>query len=59
VSLECLEDLDLSLDFALLDRLEDLDGDLLVPRQVDALEDLGVLAPPDFLEHFIIVGLSI
>lgn len=38
-----LEDLDLTLDLLLLDRLEDLDDAFLVVDDVDAFEYLGVL----------------
>lgn len=41
---QVLEDLDLALDFLLLDWLEHLDDALLVINHVDALEHLGVLA---------------
>lgn len=41
---EVLEDLDLSLDLLLLDRLENLDDTFLIVDDVDALEHLGVLS---------------
>lgn len=41
---QILQDLDLSLDFLLLDGLENLDDAFLVVDDVDALEDLRVLA---------------
>ena len=39
----------------LLDRLEDLDDALLVADDVDALEDLAILAAPDLAHHLIVV----
>ena len=41
---QVLEDLDLTLDLLLLNRLEDLDNAFLVVDDVDALEDFGVLS---------------
>ena len=45
---QVLEDLDLSLDLLLLNRLEHLDDAFLVVNHVDALEHLGVLSPACF-----------
>lgn len=42
---EVLQNLDLTLDLLLLDRLEDLDNAFLVVDDVDSLENLGVLSP--------------
>ena len=41
---EVLEDLDLSLDLLLLDRLKNLDNALLIVGDIDALKDLRVLS---------------
>lgn len=43
-SCQILEDLDLSLDLLLLDRLEDLDDALLVVDDVDTLENLAIFS---------------
>jgi len=43
-STQVLQDLDLTLDLLLLDRLEDLDDAFLVVDDVDTLEDLRVLS---------------
>lgn len=40
-----LQDFDFTLNFLLLDRLQDLDDAFLVVDDIDALEHLGVLAP--------------
>jgi hypothetical protein len=42
---EVLQNLDLTLDLLLLDRLEDLDNAFLVVDDIDALENLRVLSP--------------
>mmetsp|Transcript_12929 Transcript_12929/g.36903 ORF Transcript_12929/g.36903 Transcript_12929/m.36903 type:complete len:382 (-) Transcript_12929:17-1162(-) len=50
-----LEDLDLALDLLLLDGLKDLDDALGVAPDVDSLEDLAVLAPPDLADHLVVL----
>lgn len=52
---QVLEDFDLALYLLLLDGLEHFDDALLVVDDVDALEDLGVLAPPDLAHDFVVL----
>jgi hypothetical protein len=50
-----LEDLDLALDLLLLDGLQNLDDALGIAPDVDALEDLAVLAPPDLADDLVVL----
>ena len=47
---QVLQDLDLALNFLLLDRLQRLDYAFLVVGHVDGFEDFAVLAPTEFPE---------
>jgi hypothetical protein len=52
---QILQDLDLTLDLLLLDGLEHLDDAFLVVDDVDAFEDLGVLAAADLADDFVVL----
>lgn len=58
VVLDGEEDLDFPLDFPLLDGLEYFDDDSVVVGAVDALEDVGVLAPADLADDLVLVGVA-
>lgn len=54
-AIQVLKDLDFTLDFLLLDRLEYFDHALFVCHDVDALKHLRVLATTDFADNLVIV----